>query len=77
MKMGAVAGMHKVKDAARVAWAVMNFTKHTLLVGQAGRQLFSNNSNLFDPIMIPTFSSFEYRTILMNQMIFHELSIFI
>lgn len=36
MRMGAVANLHRVKDAARVAWAVMNYTKHSMLVGEAG-----------------------------------------
>ncbi|VDO74106.1 unnamed protein product [Heligmosomoides polygyrus] len=35
MRMGAVANLHRVKDAARVAWAVMNYTKHSMLVGEA------------------------------------------
>ncbi|GMR51398.1 hypothetical protein PMAYCL1PPCAC_21593, partial [Pristionchus mayeri] len=35
MRMGGVAGMRRVKDAARVAWAVMNYTRHTLIVGEA------------------------------------------
>ncbi|KHJ99984.1 asparaginase [Oesophagostomum dentatum] len=35
IRMGAVANLHRIKDAARVAWAVMNYTKHTLLVGDS------------------------------------------
>ncbi|CAJ0609489.1 unnamed protein product [Cylicocyclus nassatus] len=35
VRMGAVANLHRIKDAARVAWAVMNYTKHTLLVGES------------------------------------------
>ncbi|KIH62826.1 hypothetical protein ANCDUO_06890 [Ancylostoma duodenale] len=37
VRMGAVANLHKIKDAARVAWAVMNYTKHTMLVGPSGK----------------------------------------
>ncbi|KAJ1373297.1 hypothetical protein KIN20_035658 [Parelaphostrongylus tenuis] len=37
IRVGAVANLHRIKDAARLAWAVMNYTKHTLLVGEAGR----------------------------------------
>uniref|UniRef100_A0A915DDV0 Large ribosomal subunit protein bL17m n=1 Tax=Ditylenchus dipsaci TaxID=166011 RepID=A0A915DDV0_9BILA len=33
-RSGAVAAMQRVRQAAKVAWAVMNFTKHTLLVGE-------------------------------------------
>jgi len=36
-RVGAVAALRRVKQAARVAWAVMNHTKHTLLVGEKGR----------------------------------------
>uniref|UniRef100_A0A0N4ZKJ2 N(4)-(beta-N-acetylglucosaminyl)-L-asparaginase n=1 Tax=Parastrongyloides trichosuri TaxID=131310 RepID=A0A0N4ZKJ2_PARTI len=32
-RMGAVGDLRRIKDAARVAWAVMNYTKHSLLVG--------------------------------------------
>uniref|UniRef100_A0A7E4WB92 N(4)-(beta-N-acetylglucosaminyl)-L-asparaginase n=1 Tax=Panagrellus redivivus TaxID=6233 RepID=A0A7E4WB92_PANRE len=32
-KMGAVGDLRKIKDAARVAWAVMNYTKHSFLAG--------------------------------------------
>ncbi|KAK5966023.1 Aspartylglucosaminidase, partial [Trichostrongylus colubriformis] len=35
MRVGAVANLHRIKDAARVAWAVMNYTKHSMLVGEA------------------------------------------
>uniref|UniRef100_A0A1I7XGM3 N(4)-(beta-N-acetylglucosaminyl)-L-asparaginase n=1 Tax=Heterorhabditis bacteriophora TaxID=37862 RepID=A0A1I7XGM3_HETBA len=35
VRMGAVANLHRVKDAAKVAWAIMNYTKHTMLVGEA------------------------------------------
>nr|CDJ85102.1 Peptidase T2 domain containing protein [Haemonchus contortus] len=35
MRIGAVANLHRIKDAARVAWAVMNYTKHSMLVGEA------------------------------------------
>lgn len=38
MKVGAVANMHRIRDAARVAWGVMNYTKHTLLVGESATQ---------------------------------------
>lgn len=38
MKVGAVANLHRIRDAARVAWGVMNFTKHTLLVGESATQ---------------------------------------
>ncbi|KAL6722942.1 hypothetical protein Aduo_018007 [Ancylostoma duodenale] len=37
IRMGAVANLHRIKDAARVAWAVMNYTKHTMLVGPSGK----------------------------------------
>ncbi|RCN48379.1 asparaginase [Ancylostoma caninum] len=37
VRMGAVANLHRIKDAARVAWAVMNYTKHTMLVGPSGK----------------------------------------
>nr|CAD2157493.1 unnamed protein product [Meloidogyne enterolobii] len=33
-KSGAVAALRNVKSAARVAWAVMNYTEHSLLVGE-------------------------------------------
>ncbi|KAK6024975.1 asparaginase, partial [Ostertagia ostertagi] len=36
MRIGSVANLHRIKDAARVAWAVMNYTKHSMLVGEAG-----------------------------------------
>uniref|UniRef100_A0A0K0EPM3 N(4)-(beta-N-acetylglucosaminyl)-L-asparaginase n=1 Tax=Strongyloides stercoralis TaxID=6248 RepID=A0A0K0EPM3_STRER len=32
-RMGAVGDLRRVKDAAKVAWAVMNYTKHSFLVG--------------------------------------------
>uniref|UniRef100_A0A915JE61 Aspartylglucosaminidase n=1 Tax=Romanomermis culicivorax TaxID=13658 RepID=A0A915JE61_ROMCU len=32
-KIGGVAQLSKIKSAIQVAWAVMNFTKHTLIVG--------------------------------------------
>ncbi|VDL74028.1 unnamed protein product [Nippostrongylus brasiliensis] len=35
IRMGAVANLHRIKSAARVAWAVMNYTKHSMLVGEA------------------------------------------
>lgn len=38
MRVGAVANLHRIRDAARVAWGVMNFTKHTLLVGESATQ---------------------------------------
>lgn len=38
-KVGAVAALRRIKNAARVAWAVMNFTEHTLLVGEKGNLL--------------------------------------
>ncbi|WKY17275.1 hypothetical protein Q1695_001690 [Nippostrongylus brasiliensis] len=31
IRMGAVANLHRIKSAARVAWAVMNYTKHSML----------------------------------------------
>lgn len=34
--VGAVAALRRVKNAASVAWAVMNHTRHTLLVGEKG-----------------------------------------
>nr|CAD2192989.1 unnamed protein product [Meloidogyne enterolobii] len=33
-RSGAVAALRNVKSAARVAWAVMNYTEHSLLVGE-------------------------------------------
>lgn len=36
MKMGGVAGMRRIRDAARVAWSVLNYTRHTIIVGEAG-----------------------------------------
>ncbi|ULT80687.1 hypothetical protein L3Y34_010915 [Caenorhabditis briggsae] len=38
MRVGAVANLHRIRDAARVAWGVMNYTKHTLLVGESATQ---------------------------------------
>ncbi|GMT27175.1 hypothetical protein PFISCL1PPCAC_18472 [Pristionchus fissidentatus] len=38
MKMGGVAAMRRVKYAARVAWAVLNYTRHTLIVGEAATE---------------------------------------
>ena len=35
-KMGAVGDLRNVKDAARVAWLVMNHTKHSLIAGNQG-----------------------------------------
>ncbi|CAI5452786.1 unnamed protein product [Caenorhabditis angaria] len=35
MSIGAVANLHRIKDAAKVAWDVMKHTKHTLLVGES------------------------------------------
>ncbi|CAI2356705.1 unnamed protein product [Caenorhabditis sp. 36 PRJEB53466] len=35
MRVGAVANLHRIRDAAKVAWGVMNFTKHTLVVGES------------------------------------------
>uniref|UniRef100_A0A914CQY1 N(4)-(Beta-N-acetylglucosaminyl)-L-asparaginase n=1 Tax=Acrobeloides nanus TaxID=290746 RepID=A0A914CQY1_9BILA len=32
-QIGAVGDLRQIKDVARVAWAVMNFTEHSLLVG--------------------------------------------
>ncbi|CEF63934.1 N(4)-(beta-N-acetylglucosaminyl)-L-asparaginase [Strongyloides ratti] len=32
-RMGAVGDLRRIKDAAKVAWAVMNYTKHSFLVG--------------------------------------------
>ncbi|KAF7632963.1 hypothetical protein Mgra_00007666, partial [Meloidogyne graminicola] len=37
-KSGAVAALRNVKSAARVAWAVFNYTKHSLLVGEKATQ---------------------------------------
>lgn len=39
-RVGAVAALRRVKNAAQVAWAVMNYTTHTLLVGEKGSYLF-------------------------------------
>ena len=38
--VGAVAGLRNVKDAARVAHAVMKYTEHTMLVGSLGRSVY-------------------------------------
>lgn len=38
--VGAVAALRRVKNAASVAWAVMNYTQHTLLVGEKGKNFF-------------------------------------
>lgn len=35
-RVGAVASLSRIKEAAEVAWAVMNYTDHTLLVGEKG-----------------------------------------
>uniref|UniRef100_A0AC34RCT5 Uncharacterized protein n=1 Tax=Panagrolaimus sp. JU765 TaxID=591449 RepID=A0AC34RCT5_9BILA len=32
-KMGAVGDLRKIKSAAKVAWAVMNYTEHSFLAG--------------------------------------------
>ncbi|CAI4233209.1 unnamed protein product [Auanema sp. JU1783] len=36
-RVASVAHLPNIKDAARVAWAIMNYTEHTMLVGQAAR----------------------------------------
>ena len=36
MDVGAVGGLREVKEAIRVASAVLTYTKHTLLVGDQG-----------------------------------------
>jgi N4-(beta-N-acetylglucosaminyl)-L-asparaginase len=41
-QMGAVGALRRVKDAARVAWAVMNYTQHSFLVGDQGKVAFKN-----------------------------------
>lgn len=38
-RMGAVGDLRRVAEAARVAWAVMNHTRHSFLVGESGRGL--------------------------------------
>ncbi|EFO89722.1 hypothetical protein CRE_07375 [Caenorhabditis remanei] len=38
MRVGAVANLHRIRDAAKVAWGIMNYTKHTLLVGESATQ---------------------------------------
>lgn len=35
-QMGAIGALRNVREAARVAWAVMNYTEHSLLVGVQG-----------------------------------------
>ena len=35
-KMGAVGDLRRVKAAAHVAWAVMNYTQHSFIVGDQG-----------------------------------------
>lgn len=35
-RTGAVAQLKKVRTASKVAWAVMNYTKHSMLVGDLG-----------------------------------------
>lgn len=48
MKMGGVAGMRRIRDAARVAWSVLNYTRHTIIVGEAGSNTdFNNVYNFF------------------------------
>lgn len=38
--MGAVGSLRRVKSAARVAHAVMKYTKHSFLVGEAGSFIY-------------------------------------
>lgn len=38
-QIGAVGDLRQIKDVARVAWAVMNFTEHSFLVGDQGKKL--------------------------------------
>lgn len=35
-EMGAVGDLRRIKDAARVAWAVINYTQHSFLAGEQG-----------------------------------------
>ncbi|KAI1713589.1 asparaginase domain-containing protein [Ditylenchus destructor] len=37
-KTGAVAALRRVKNAAQVAWAILNYTEHSLLVGEKATQ---------------------------------------
>ena len=45
-KVGAVAALRRVKQAARVAWAVMNHTRHTILAGEKGGVRKSKHDDL-------------------------------
>ena len=42
--VGSVAGLRRIKNAISVARAVMKYTKHTLLVGDAGKMLHNLDS---------------------------------
>lgn len=44
--VGAVAALRRIRNSASVAWAIMNYTKHTLLVGEKGKNFFFNLNNL-------------------------------
>ncbi|KAI1724803.1 asparaginase domain-containing protein [Ditylenchus destructor] len=37
-KTGAVAALRRIKNAAQVAWAILNYTEHSLLVGEKATQ---------------------------------------
>lgn len=43
-KMGAIADLREVKEAAAVAWSVMNHTKHSFIVGNQGSLFKKMNS---------------------------------
>ncbi|VDK43403.1 unnamed protein product [Anisakis simplex] len=40
--MGAVGSLRRIRSAARVAYAVMKYSKHSFLVGEAGMYIFRN-----------------------------------
>ncbi|KJH40666.1 asparaginase [Dictyocaulus viviparus] len=56
IRIGAVANLHRIKDAARLALAVMNYTKHTMLVGEAATK-FAIEMGFKEQNLSTTFSS--------------------
>lgn len=47
MEVGAVANLRRIKNAIGVARAVMEFTEHTMLVGESGRLSTKPYSKVF------------------------------
>lgn len=43
-KMGAVGDIRRIKSAAKVAWAVMNHTKHSFIAGDQGKNTLNKPS---------------------------------